>query len=266
MHVTLGYIVLNEADLLAVNLKNHYDMADKIVIVEGADKRFPNATPEGLSIDATAEVVRSFPDPAAKITFIQHGWADDKSELRNRYCELAENGILIAVDADEFLSPLSAAMLLGRLRRLSGPGCVRIPHVHLWKNVRQCITGGYYSIPHHRSYRWVSGCRHPPQEHNHPAFPDGKLLCRHKVEVIESSYLSGSGGFTLDSPYWLHLGFCKPPTQIADKNRFYLNRGEAQTRPGTTRDRAAWFEEGTPEGCEVRPWAGWIPEVEFVDR
>lgn len=248
MLTTIGMIVLNEADLIAANLSNHYSMADKIIVVEGADRRFPNATEDGLSTDDTAEIVQSFPDPDRKITFIQHGWADDKSDLRNRYCGLAEDGILIAVDADEFLSPRSAEGLIKELEKLPGPGCVRIHHIHLWKTLDQSITGGYYSVPHNRAYRWIKGCRHPHGEHNHPSTPDGKLLFKHRTKVITPG------------PYWLHLGFCKPPDQIEAKNVFYVNRGEATSRPGTTKDRAAWFDESTPEGCTLHSYSGWIPK------
>ncbi len=248
MHVTVGIICLNESDLIAVNLANHYSIADKIVVVEGADRRFPNATKEGLSTDDTAEIVRAFPDPDRKIAFIQHGWAGCKSELRNRYCELAEDGILLAVDVDEFLSPQSAASLLDRLEGLPGPGAVRLPHVHLWKALDRQITGGYYSVPHNRAYRWTKGGRHQSGEHNHPSHPDGTLLLKKRTKSLSAEY-----------GCWLHLGFCKPPSQISDKNRFYVNRGEARTRPGTTKDRAAWFKEAVPEGCTVKPWRGWTP-------
>jgi glycosyltransferase involved in cell wall biosynthesis len=261
MNVTLGYICLNEEDLIAANLANHYAMADKIVVVEGADRRFPNATPDGLSTDATAEIVRSFPDPDKKIIFIQHGWAADKSELRNRYCDLADTGILIAVDVDEFLSPESATALIERLKLLPGLGTVRAPHVHLYKKLDRYIIGGYWNVAHQRAYRWMNGCRHHFGEHNHPATPSGKLLFRINNDVIPHRFTAEGDH---PPPYWLHLGFTKSANEIADKNKFYVNRGEAQTRPGTTRDRAAWFKDEVPSGCEVRPWIGWLPEIKNV--
>ena len=89
----------------------------------------------GLSTDSTAEIVRSFPDPWQKIRFIQHGWAADKCELRNRYLELAGEGMLAVLDADEFYtnksqSLISSCVTSGRKRNSL---CSAIPQVHIWQ-------------------------------------------------------------------------------------------------------------------------------------
>lgn len=264
MKTTFCSIILNESEYLGLNLAQHYRYCDEWIIVEGADRRYPTdrVTAEGLSTDRTADVVRLFPDPAGKIKFIQHGWADDKCELRNRYAELADDGVLIVFDADEFLTDHDLCWLLNRCSHLPGPGSVRIPHVHFWKSAGRIITGGYYDVPHDRAYRWQRGCRYT-DNHNHPALPDGRYLQalayeRHEREFLEEPE---TGAYVHQGPCWLSYGQCKSAENMADKTAYYLNRGEATTRPGTSRDRAAWFTNELPRELIVHPWIGKLPEV-----
>lgn len=262
MHVTIGMIVLNEEQFLAANLRQHYPFADEIIIVEGADRRYPKerVTADGLSTDRTAEIVRSFPDPDHKIQFLQYGWADDKAVLRDQYAQLAYEGILLAVDADEFLTHDSMRGLLGMLiEKLPGPGCVRIPHVHFWKDDRHVISGGYYDVPHNRAYRWPAGARYL-REHNHPEL-DGKYLYQLHLEKHGRKAVYEPERVTFQEPFWIHYGFMKSAENIRDKNQFYINRGEAVTRPQTTRDRAYWFrDDGLPQDCDLMEWRGPWPE------
>jgi hypothetical protein len=265
MKTTFASIILNEAEYIGRNLAQHYDACDRWIVVEGADRRYPSdrVTKDGLSTDGTADIVRGFPDPLGKITFIQHGWADDKCELRNRYAELADDGVLIVFDADEFLTHADLAWLIDRTSRLDGPGSVRIPHVHFWKNHRQVIVGGYYDVPHDRAYRWFKGCRYF-DNHNHPCLPTSEQplnRCRHELWNRQFRFEDETGAVAHPEPAWLHMGFCKAPEHVADKNAYYLNRGEATTRPETTESRAAWFAETLPRMCRVLPWVGKLPEV-----
>lgn len=268
MKVTFCSIVLNEAEYLGLNLAQHYRYCDEWIVVEGADRRYPTdrVTPDGLSTDRTADVVRLFPDPTGKIKFIQHGWAANKCELRNRYAELADDGVLIVFDADEFLTDHDLSWLLNACSRLPGPGSVRIPHVHFWKSAGRIITGGYYDVPHDRAYRWQRGCRYL-DNHNHPALPGGTLLqsLHYERHDRDLKYEAETGAYFHPSPCFLHFGFAKSSANIADKNAYYLNRGEATTRPETSRDRAAWFANQLPPNCETHIWGGKQPEVMQCD-
>ena len=268
MKTTFCSIVINEAEYLGLNLAQHYRYCDEWIVVEGADRRYPSerVTADGLSTDRTADIVRSFPDAAGKIKFIQHGWAADKCELRNRYAELADDGVLIVFDADEFLTGRDLCWLLNRCSRLPCPGSVRIPHVHFWKSSRRIITGGYYDVPHDRAYQWRRGCRYT-DNHNHPTMPDGRLLqsLHYERHDRDLQYEHETGSYHHSSPCWLHFGFAKAAESIADKNAYYVNRGEQVTRPETTRDRAAWFQDQLPPNCEVSRWGGKLPEVMLCD-
>lgn len=263
LHVTIGSIILNEEEFIEANLRQHYEFADKIVIVEGADQLFPKqfTTQEGLSIDRTAEIIRSFPDPDHKITFIQHGFAKSKAQLRNEYAKRAPEGILIAVDADEFLTKQSMRVALEIAEKLPVPGVLRIPHIHLWKNPRQFITGGYYDVPHNRIYRWPDGARYDGYEHNHPTYHCRMLHTFNLTKIVFDGDFSVTGTKNIPLPYWIHYGFCRSADSIFLKNAYYVARGEAETRPETTRDRAAWFQEGIPKECKVHKWHGPYPEV-----
>lgn len=257
-------IVLNEAEYIYQNLQQHYDYCDAWLIVEGADRRFPSevVTAEGLSTDATADLIRSFPDPGRKLQFIQHGWADNKEQLRSVYAAQLPRTTtnVIVFDADEFLTHHHLRTVLDSLRFMPGPGALQIPHIHFWKDPRHIITGGYYDVPHDRIYRWAPGCLYRTN-HNHPELPGGTLLqqLHHQRQSRRLTILPS--GVAHPDPCWLHYGFVKAASNIAAKNKYYIARGEDTTRPQTTRNRAAWFDDETPDGCTVWDWQGCYPEV-----
>lgn len=263
MNVTFASIVLNESEYLERNLRQHIGQCDRWIIVEGADRRYPAArvTEEGLSTDRTADIVRGFGDP--KLEMVQHGLASNKCELRNRYAELIDDGVVIVFDADEFLTHEHLEQLIGMCKDLPGPGSVRIPHVHFWHGPEQIIIGGYWDVPHDRAYRWSEGCRYLAN-HNHPCLPAGRQLnlanyVRHDRSLVPAG--PGSSGWLHSGPAWLHYGFTKSWDNTSDKTQYYLNRGEANSRPDTTRCRASWFEGEIPAGCKVLNWIGHVPEV-----
>jgi len=265
MPVTFATIFLNESRYLEANLRQHYDFCDRWILVEGADRQFPSSsvTDAGLSKDNSAEILRAFPDPDKKITFIQHGWANGKIDLRNRYAELIDGGRVIVFDADEFLSHHHLRWLLQDLLTLGRvAGCVRIPHVHFWKTTNQIITGGYYDVPHNRAYRWPFTPVRYLYNHNHPCIrTTGVSLHEHRLERYDRRLVGGAGPLRHDEPCWLHYGFIKDPQEIKDKNDYYVNRGETTSRPQTTENRAAWFADKLPAECQVYEWCGHYPEV-----
>ncbi|MBM4439189.1 MAG: glycosyltransferase [Candidatus Rokubacteria bacterium] len=261
-----GSIVLNEEEYLEANLRQHYDACDRWIIVEGSDRRYPRdrVTADGCSTDRTARIVRDFPDPAGKLTYVRHGWAADKQELRNRYAEHCDGGdVVIVFDADEFLTTAGLRAVLAAMdeppRRQ--PGAYVVPHVHFWHHTRQIITGGYYDVPHQRIYRWADGARYH-DDHNHPQLgPGGVFLHQLGYAVRPRTLVMKGRAATHAEPCFLHCGFVKSPENMRDKTLYYVNRGEAVDRPGTTADRAAWFEPGAPAGCSVHAWAGPWPEA-----
>lgn len=265
LRIAFGSIFLNEAQFLPFSLAQHYAFCDKWFFIEGADVRYPreSVTDAGLSTDKSAEIIKSYPDIDKKITLIQHGWAQDKTVLRNRYAELADMhriDILIVVDIDEFLTNSSMVSLLTRLRQLPGPGVVRIPHVHFWHNQQTVITGKYWDVPHDRAYRWQQGNRYI-RDHNHPEKNGLLLRARNTDAYMSRRVVHNDGSMTCDEPFWLHYANCKEDVHVQDKNAFYRARGEAQTRPETIKSREAFFSVELPEGLVTYKWAGPLPEV-----
>jgi len=263
--LTLASICLNEEEFMQAWLAYHYDTFDSIVICEGAARDFPReaVTVDGLSTDRTAAIVREFPDPEKKIRFVQYGWAgpessiDDrvfaKMELRNVYASLIGNSYACTLDTDEFLHPGYARALVAQMEENPHLNACAIPQLHLWQRSSQFITGGYADFAHFRLYRWTPGCRYVVN-HNRPSAPDGTLLTdrglKLKLQVAEGE---------LTAPAIVHYGFCEWKTSMEQKNRYYLARGEASTRPSTTQFRKAALQGELPDGCTVHPYNGFLP-------
>jgi hypothetical protein len=263
--LTLATICLNEQDFIGEWLEYHYDSFDRIVLCEGAARNYPadRVTPEGLSLDATAEIIRNFPDRLHKIRFIQYGWAgkdcctDDrvpaKMELRNVYAAVIDQGYVFTLDADEFLHPFYVNELAAEMECNSEIGAYAIPQLHLWQSTRQFIVGRYADVPHFRLYRWRKDSRYIVS-HNWPSGPDGVSLTssykRARLEVIDGR---------LATPAIIHYGFCEPKSSMAEKNSYYASRGEAESRPATFDFRRAALQGETPAGCTVQAYRGFLP-------
>jgi len=264
--ITIGMIVLNEEKYIGLNLAQHYDIVDKIVIVEGADKLYPksNVTSDGLSSDATASIIKEFPDPEKKITFLQHGWtrrsgANAKCELRNHYMELVGDGILVAVDADEFYVRSELKAVIDRIQADKKNTAWRYPSMHYWKTTSCFITGGYYDVEHIRFWKVRANDRYV-RNHNFPERNGRPLqdlgLVRNNRRVV-----SAGSGFTIAGPVCHHFGFCKSAEDIRDKNQYYRARGEAKTRPTTLSNREAWFSSNVPPKLVLHDFGGTLPDV-----
>lgn len=279
-----GMIVLNEERFIGLNLAQHYDWLDRIVIVEGADRHYPHeaVTEEGLSRDRTAEIVRDFPDAAGKIQFIQHGWAGDdregsgKVELRQRYAaELRQKAIFLHLDADEFYTRQDQKRIGELVRQSPRVWSFEFPQVHYWRDLTQIIVGGYYSIRHLRlfrkpagaSYRWTSLHSHnwprTPRRGLGPLHWGGKYLKRYKPRLRFDADLQQrpDGLWYHPGIACYHLGFCRSGDEIAAKNQYYARRGETRSQPETTRSRALFFDPSKQRGEKVLPWGGAIPEA-----
>ena len=262
---TLATICLNEQDFIGPWLEYHYDSFDKIVICEGAARNYPpaNITPEGLSTDATADIIQEFPDPEHKIRFVRHGWAGAKSciddrvpakmELRNAYATLIDEGYAFTLDVDEFLHPYYVRELLAGMESDPEADACAIPQLHLWQTARQFIIGGYADVPHFRLFRWQPGSRYVAN-HNWPSTSDGTLLTarfrRPSLAVCDGR---------LCAPGIIHYGFCEQKEAMTEKNRYYLNRGEADTRPATCEFRQAAVSGLVPAHCTVHQYRGFLP-------
>ncbi len=269
MNVTIGMIVLNEERFIRQNLKQHYLLADQIIIVEGADRLFPkdHVTCQGLSTDRTAKSIQTFPDPDNKITFIQHGFtrasgANAKCELRDQYLQKTPDGVLVAIDADEFYRWKDFDHVISILRKDPRLDGVIVPQLHFWRNTTQFITGGYYDIPHCRFWRVRKGDQYN-QNHNYPS-RNNRPLIKGRVKTLRRSLIRDNQGLSCFAPpVCYHYGFTRSEREMRDKSKYYENRGEKKSRPRTYKSRSSWFSSDArlSPGLRVYKCGGLLPEV-----
>jgi len=271
-----GMIVLNEEAMVGRNLAQHLSCLDKLVIVEGADVHYPRdrVTLDGLSTDRTAEIIRSFPDPQGKITFVQHGWAGDGREghgkmvLREACLRLAcadgFSGWFWHMDADEFVLvkdwPALAETLL--LAESQGLVAVRLPTVHFWKSLQRIVVGGYYDVDHIRFFRVDRDCAYVYSDegsHNAPT-RCGKRYHRSALLKRPRELQVTPAGAWHPGLAMYHLGFARAAEEVRAKTDYYRARGEVHSRPDTIRDREAWFAGHESAGLNVLEWCGCVPD------
>lgn len=263
--ISLAAICLNEAEFIGHWLAYHYASFDRILLCEGTDRNYPSQaiTPDGLSVDRTADIIRAFPDPDGKIRFFQYGWAGEagshdarvpaKIILRNVYARHLQDGYAFTLDVDEFLHPDHVRALVAEMDRTPELNAYAIPPLHLWQTPACFITGGYADIPHTRLYRWRAGSSYQVN-HNRPSGPDGRpLTAGYKIGglVVHNGKLR--------DPAMIHYGFCESKASMATNAQYYRNRGEAETRPETTAFRHAALQGTIPPGCSVYRYRGFLP-------
>lgn len=264
--ITFGTILLNEAKFIGMNLIQHYDFCDQWILVEGACQGYPTrkVTSNGLSMDNSASQILIFPDPLDKIRLIQHGWTKSegenaKSELRNQYIKYCKGEFLVVVDADEFYLHDDFKLAISEFEDPK-VYAITLPQVHFWKNINNFIIGEYYDIAHTRIYRHITGMKYI-SNHNFPEIggKTGPMLGHKKIPRTMKK--NNDGAYRYEEPCCFHMGFAKDADDMRDKSDYYINRGEATTRPVTTSSRDAWFTDNLPEKCVVYKWSGALPEV-----
>lgn len=264
--ITFGTILLNEAKFIGMNLIQHYDFCDQWILVEGACQGYPTrkVTSNGLSMDNSASQILIFPDPLDKIRLIQHGWTKSagenaKSELRNQYIKYCKGEFLVVVDADEFYIHDDLKLAIAGFEDPK-VYAITLPQIHFWKNINNFITGEYYDIAHTRIYRYIAGMKYITN-HNFPEIggKTGPMLGHKKIPRTMKK--NKDSAYRYEEPCCYHMGFAKDADDMRDKSDYYINRGEATTRPVTTSSRDAWFTDNLPEKCAVYKWNGALPEV-----
>ena len=92
----------NESEFIGLNLRHHYDMFDRIIVVEGAVKNRANSTPDGHSTDNTIEIIEDFKknhDPLNKIVFIKINkhWAH-LEEMKQVFLDMSMDGDWLVIN------------------------------------------------------------------------------------------------------------------------------------------------------------------------
>lgn len=273
--ISIGTILLNEQKFIGANLCNHYHLCDEWIIVEGACNGYPKrkVSISGVSLDNTEKIIKLFPDPDGKITYIQHGWTEAsgenaKSELRNVYIKRSIGTYLVVIDADEFYEKEDFEKAINKLKSDKNIYSIVLPQVHFWKATDKFITGEYYDVSHTRFFRNLPGMKYI-RNHNFPEL-NGKFIhelgqFKYQRNIIASK--TEFEGYTYEGPRCYHMGFVKDVNDMQDKTQYYINRGEDVSRVSTTMSRSAWFDGIIPEKCIIRRWCGKLPEfINYEER
>lgn len=264
---TIGMIVHNEEQFIKSNIVNllNWNKLARLVVVEGADKKYKNANKHGLSTDNTTKIITELVNKKDKITYIKKGFVDSKQDLRNVYLDHSIGTHLMVVDADEFYSSDDLNKLAVEVEK-SASNIIQWEFirdnlksnvyggiVHFWHSLKYRVVGGYYSIPHQRIYKLIDGMRYM-DSHNHPSFSNG----------VRFDSVRDRWGRTSARCY--HAGFLKDKNNMRDKQNYYYNRGEKQTRPMYSDTRELWFNwdgktmEYPNLKVKILDYAGFVPD------
>ena len=271
--ITVGIIAVNAADTLRLCLDSIYDIAEKIVIVEGAVEDFAKQNDKLLSgrlegqntfvdsIDGTEELVQEYidmQDPLGKIVFIEppkgRYWKN-KNEMQNEIANRIETDLYLKVDADEIwkesdveycrrvfmLDPKLTTMYMRRW--------------HFWKNLKTVAVGGQWDSAEARMWRWRKDFHHTMSDKKGFNYfvdeNDNAVTSPHykTVKVLERMHY--------------HLGYCRNEDQIRCKIRYYSKRGiENNVKDNYTNWKQGQPTNSThPNNTTAIPFTGKLPIV-----
>lgn len=204
------YIVLNEEEYIAPSLESVYDIADRIVIVEGgvrAARELGLCREDGSSLDSTLAAIRSVPDPQKKITLITGCWPT-KDEMREAYCRHLNPGDwMLVMDGDEVLFDDAKWRLLywARTHR-----AVNFPMLTFWNDFDTLATGVWNDFRPVKFVRWEHGMRYA----DHLNFVDasGRRI----------GYADDGRTTVSDIPLAAHYAYVKPLAKIKGKLDYYI--------------------------------------------
>lgn len=157
MSICTVMIVLNEADYIFQSLMSIYDVVDHIVIVEGATqyavRDFVSA--QGLSTDGTPQLIQAFidhVDKKKKVKWVRAGWAQTKTNLRNRTLEHVPRGTnyLLKIDGDELYFPQEIKAAVQAMRE-SDALMATAQHLMFWGSTHRILKpaghGNQWYVP-----------------------------------------------------------------------------------------------------------------------
>lgn len=179
-------IVLSEEYWIEDNLKQHYDLADEIIIVEGAVPQFIEmglATEDGMSVDRTAEIIRNFPDPEGKIHFIQKGKVNNRNELRQECLKYIHMDWVLIVDADEFYKKSDFAKIRDGINEAD-----RLGNSICWYDFNAFISWGIgiRDMAMERLFRYSKDLEYKDKDTGQSVYSQGKKLwsmSKYKIDL-----------------------------------------------------------------------------------
>lgn len=193
MKITFGMIVFNSEKtlpkgMLEACIKNVYDIAHEIIIVEGATKAVTHYfdgdtspfTEDGKSKDNTINIIKNIPDPLNKIKLIEsRGFWNGKTEMCNAWAEIATGDYVWQLDSDEFYHIENINKLISYLE-VNKPDAVYFNAYHFFGGFHYCIDER--SFPNWGSGPWYRLFRNVPDKskwlsHEPPVYQCEGLVC-----------------------------------------------------------------------------------------
>lgn len=231
MKITFGMIVFNSEytlpkGMLEACIKNVYDIAHEIIIVEGATKATTHYfdgdtslfTNDGKSKDNTLNILRGISDPQNKIKIIEsRGFWNGKTEMCNEWAKIATGDYVWQLDSDEFYHIDEMKKLINYLEEKQ-PDAVYFNAFHFFGSIDYCIDER--SFPDWASGPWYRVFKNKPGRsrwlsHEHPIYEcDGKI-CNNGIVLNQTE--STKLGIKM-----YHYSFVTE-NQIHFKTHFYKN-------------------------------------------
>lgn len=159
--LTFGMIVCNGDQFIWENLNHIYDVADEIIICEGAVAKFSPLIGSDYSTDKTWELIQEFraqyDQHRKKIVVIssrdlQRPW-DDKKEMQNAIAEKTKGRYFIKQDVDEFYNIPGLLKEIDRLAN-SSRFMTNYRSYHFWGDTRHIIKGANFNDKQTRVWKW----------------------------------------------------------------------------------------------------------------
>lgn len=228
-------IALNEEEYVGASLRSMIKMPNvkKVAVVEGATKLYGKENKDrvdrnGLSVDNTEVEVKKVidSDKENKIIYERHGWAKDKSELRNKCLELLGESFdyIMVVDADEVWKEEDFERLMDYISGHPETSVVWYPAFHFWKHPDLIAVGSQWDKHLFRFFRYDDKSLHWGKHHTPVVNKDGKDATQLGFEAV------------LDNVHFYHYGAMKAGENIEAKLKYYKARDKELDVKNTWKD------------------------------
>jgi len=240
--LTFGIIVCNGAQFIIQQLEHIYEMANQIIIVEGAVDIFNKIIGLDYSNDETINLIREFKehrDPKNKIEFVTckgmgRAWKD-KLEMQNKIAELTKGTIFIKQDVDEFYDLKKLMVEINKLEKDPGKIMINYQSLHFWKDYNHVITGANFNDKQTRVWKWKPTYRYlktfnwvTDTATNKYVPPDAGNMFVSKDKLFHYSYIFGHKSRSNILKYYELRGIGKHP----DVSNAWFNKDAGYFKEG----------------------------------
>lgn len=227
LKVTPMFIVLNEEKFIGASLRAvcKRKEVDKVIVVEGADRRYKRANEKGLSVDNTEQEIRKVMKEYPNIIYEQMGWANGKEALRQKCIDLSDQtGWGLFVDGDEVWADYYWRKLIQKMRENPNAGVIYFKHLHFWKSLDTIAVGSQWDSNLFRCFRFAEKGLEIKQHASEPTLVSGTRIGDKYHRILDNSIKLH------------HYGAMKDVEDIKAKLDFYATRDTKLTVKDTWSD------------------------------